>query len=451
MTTKQAQQVSLPHTCIIVKMPPLPDDVLLIIFGHMDIDTFLDVRRLNHHVHGLVQSHIHGLTESVARSTFPGQTKILENVPDNEAASPADCLYWLKNLRYQQLAAILVEFRTGWEHAADDPRGDSLRRALAKAWRILADCAKIAKEVAATEESLLRARPTPASIDEWSDVSTAKYTPLRELELCRRYLMYFETLDFEQFRGYGILMIQLVWCVFNFVVRRTTLYQPVQMHQSDDRRSELWVSSYMLKLGPEAFWRSWWVSKSGSIEEKQSAKAAVEAAWAERDEVTREAESHIIKVISFQIEYITKETRKELRASSHADGNNSMFIDRILSGATSQDLRHQKKEAVDDDRVLPPRIFSEVPLKQVLSDAVTGWTVFPTRLAMCSLGGTRRREADTENHERRKKIQDVNSQYKAVYEEWERDWDVRQGWERQVAVAEKILAQALTSEHNGPA
>ncbi|KAK5732708.1 hypothetical protein LTR17_010263 [Elasticomyces elasticus] len=421
-------------------MPPLPDDVLLIIFGHTDIDTFLD-------------SHIHGLTESVARSTFPGQTKILENVPDNETASPADCLYWLKDLRYQQLAAILVEFRTGWGCAADDPRGDSLRRALAKAWRILADCSKIAKDVAAIEEGLLRARPTPAPTDEWSDVSIATHTPLRQLELCRRYLTYFETLDFEQFRGYGILMIELVWGVFNFVVRRTALFQPVKMHQSDDRRSERWVSSYMLKLGPEPFWRSWWVSKSGSVDDKQFAKAAVEAAWAERDEVTRETESQIIKVISFQIDLITKETRKELRASSHSEGNNSKFIDRIVSGATSQDLVGQKGAALDDGKVLPPRLFNEISLKQVLNDAVTGWTAFPAERAICIFEGPRRREAVgcTENRGRRKEIRDVNSEYKAVYEEWERGWDERQGWERQVAVVEKTLAEALSSGYNGSA
>ncbi|KAK5721107.1 hypothetical protein LTR15_007071 [Elasticomyces elasticus] len=428
-------------------MPPLPDDVLLIIFGHTDIDTFLDVRRLNHHVHALVQSHIHGLTESVARSTFPGQTKILENVPDNETASPADYVYWLKDLRFQQLAAILVEYREAWGYAADDPRGDQLRLALAKAWRILAGCSKIAKDVAFIEEGLLGPRPPPAPINEWSDSSIATHTPLRQLELCRRYLMYFETLDFEQFRGYVILMLELVRCVFNFVGRRSQLHQLGPMHLSDDKHSERWVSSYMLKLGPELFWRIWWVSKSGSVHDKQLVKTAVETAWAERDEATRGTESQIINVIRFQIDFITRETHKNLQTSSHLDAHRSKSIDRVLTGASSQDLRHQKKETLDDGRVLPPRMFSEIPLKQVLSDAVTGWTVFPTRLTMCSLGGTRRREVVgyTDNRGRRKKIQDVNSEYKAVYEEWERDWEERQGWANQVTMVEKTLARALPS------
>ncbi|KAK4896699.1 hypothetical protein LTR27_005293 [Elasticomyces elasticus] len=428
-------------------MPPLPDDVLLVIIGHTDIDTFLEVRRLDHHVYGLVQSHIHGLTESVARSTFPGQTRIFENVPDNETASSADCLYWLKDLRYQQLAAILVEFRKSWGCAADDPRGDSLRQGLAKAWRILADCSKIAKDVAAIEEVLIRPRPMPAPVDEWSDVSTATQTPLRELELCRRYLMYFETLDFEQFRGYAILMLELVWSVFNFVVWRSEMHKPGQMHQSDDKRSERWVSSYMLKLGPEPFWRSWWVSKSGSGNDKQLAKTAVEAAWAERDEATRGTESQIINVIRFQIDLITRETRKELRTSSHLEARGSEFIDDILSGVSPQDLRRPRGEVLDDGRVLPPRLFNDVPLKQVLNDAVTGWFAFQARPTICSFEGTRRREGVgyTDNRGRRKKIQDVNLEYKAVYEEWERDWEERQGWTNQVTMVEKTLAQILPS------
>ncbi|TKA78433.1 hypothetical protein B0A55_03064 [Friedmanniomyces simplex] len=87
-------------------MPPLPDDV---IFAHIDIGTFLKLRLLNRHLHNLINYHAHGLTESVARSTFPGQTRILMHLPHKEAADHSECLRWLKDLRCQQLAAILLE------------------------------------------------------------------------------------------------------------------------------------------------------------------------------------------------------------------------------------------------------------------------------------------------------------------------------------------------------
>jgi hypothetical protein len=128
----------------------LNDDVLLLIFSYVDIDTFLDLRLLSQSVLALIGSHITFLCRSVARSTFPSGGRIL--------MPPSDGIYnikWLKGLRFKQVAAILLECvstksvnQAHWI-LAEDPLGDPLRAEVAMGLEFTAQLLRIKEEVSA--------------------------------------------------------------------------------------------------------------------------------------------------------------------------------------------------------------------------------------------------------------------------------------------------------------
>src|ERR1051326_3146583 len=82
--------------------PVASNEVLLIIFSFLDIDTFLSVRLLSRDVNALLSSNSFFLHRSVAASTFPKASKTFLQAQEYD-------LRWLKRLRYKQIAAIILE------------------------------------------------------------------------------------------------------------------------------------------------------------------------------------------------------------------------------------------------------------------------------------------------------------------------------------------------------
>lgn len=137
-------------------MAQLDDDTLLCVFGHCNIDTFLSLRLLSRAILGLINQNLTRLCQSVASSTFPGQHEIFVS----SAGRAAYDLQWLKCLRFQQLAAILVEVTNQRNNAnnrlnAENPRGRTPRGSIFRAFKIVAELSRISKSVHALTEDKL--------------------------------------------------------------------------------------------------------------------------------------------------------------------------------------------------------------------------------------------------------------------------------------------------------
>ncbi|KAK5690277.1 hypothetical protein LTR17_026008 [Elasticomyces elasticus] len=396
-------------------MPFLPDDVFLVVVGHTDIDTFLNIRLLSRHVGALIKTHIHGITASAARSTFPGQTRILMHTPD-ERSNDADCLGWLKDLRYQQLAAIVVERQiAGAEITAEDPLGDDLRRAIAKGWRVLTHCSKIAREVALVPSEQLPQRSSKFARGEGT-ADTAENQELREIETYRRYSLYFETLQIEDLKGYEQLQRILVLRSFGF-----RWHDRVELGTYKDlpgnAEHEQWVSSYLLRLGAQPFWQDWWATSA--LSPRTSVKETIEAAWDLCNDAMRLSERQKPEVLQHQIWTMAYD------------------IEERLCIPTSHLLGHQRKLLTEQGEEPPPRAFDGVRFAQTLDARAIGIAAYvplPERRSnvavCCGLNLNQRR------------IPSVTKEYEQLFTEWEEGWRARHGWDRQLVVLKERLVQA---------
>ena len=204
-------------------MLTLPDDVLLVIFSHTHIDTFLALRLLNHSTHSLINTHMRGLTEAVARSTFPAQDRILRNLQDLQSANPLECLQLLKGLRYHQLAAIMLECRETDPISAEDPLGNVLRGQLAQAWQVLQRFAAIAREVESIYSGETHEREVPGTGEISTDpLSVRDLACLREVEICSRRMAHLDTLPLPVFKAYQTLRFDLRYSVLDKLIQLPT-------------------------------------------------------------------------------------------------------------------------------------------------------------------------------------------------------------------------------------
>ena len=78
-------------------MVELSDEVLLEVFGHLDIDSFFTIRLLNRHIYSLTSNHLGSVTKAVAETTFPTQKRVLRR-KDGERAD----ITWLNELRHRK-------------------------------------------------------------------------------------------------------------------------------------------------------------------------------------------------------------------------------------------------------------------------------------------------------------------------------------------------------------
>ncbi|KAK6440128.1 hypothetical protein LTR95_003647 [Oleoguttula sp. CCFEE 5521] len=145
-------------------MPSLPQDVLLLVISRLDIDSFLNARLLDRATHDLIIRHIRGLVASVAQATFADELGFLTRRPlPADSGAPA-YLTWLKALRYQYLAAVMLECRHVNAKrdrdlavvSAKDPVGDEARFHFVAGLRVLNQFAVIARAVEVLTQEQLR-------------------------------------------------------------------------------------------------------------------------------------------------------------------------------------------------------------------------------------------------------------------------------------------------------
>ena len=119
----------------------LNDDVMLCILGHCDIDTFLTARLLSRSIYGLILQYSSHLCTAIAQRTFPDRKVLLQSTDLRDSRDAT----WLKDLRIQHLASVVVECSCR-ERCPDELLGAEstskevikYRSAVAKGWRIFA-------------------------------------------------------------------------------------------------------------------------------------------------------------------------------------------------------------------------------------------------------------------------------------------------------------------------
>ncbi|OQO02448.1 hypothetical protein B0A48_11975 [Cryoendolithus antarcticus] len=176
-------------------MPSLPQDVLLLVISRLDIDSFLNARLLDRATHDLIIRHIRGLVASVAQATFANELGFLakRSLPADSGASAY--LTWLRALRYQYLAAVMLECRGVNAKrdsdlavvSAEDPVGDDARFHFVAGLRVLNEFAVIARAVEVLPQEQLRgdagslARTSGSAQDDWimcERLTWNHYTPI---------------------------------------------------------------------------------------------------------------------------------------------------------------------------------------------------------------------------------------------------------------------------------
>ncbi|KAK4549988.1 hypothetical protein LTR36_002955 [Oleoguttula mirabilis] len=299
-------------------MTTLPDDVMLVVLSHTDIDTFLERRLLNRKLHALIKTHIHGLTKAVAQGAFPKQTRILLNGGDSrDPAHAGASLRWLKALRYQQLAAILLERRSLHAISAEDPLGDDLIHQLALGWRVLQRFAEISREVDACPSRDLPLRDLKRSQLAPTERDTAiEIACLRELEICARRIVYVETLPAQALKAYKSLRHrELLKEIFGSPRTPSPAHDDADVKNDHEFIANPWVFSQVAKSGAEVFWRSWWGKVTGSPEDVDSSKLDIEAAWRRKEPLLKTYEAQGILCIDRQLNRIMAHLRRRYKSS----------------------------------------------------------------------------------------------------------------------------------------
>ncbi|KAK4630250.1 uncharacterized protein CLAFUR5_08041 [Fulvia fulva] len=227
---------------------PLPNDVVLIIISHLDVDTFLDFRLTCHNYHVLISAHINELSGAVARNTFPGQTRIFTEVSNTGLTH----IQWLKSLRYHQLGSILVEQTAPYSYrafpiAANDPAGGYDRDRLAQAWKTFTSLASMEVD---------------SSVQSGTALDNA-------LNLCRKQCEHILTVPYQNSRHLSTLL------------RLLQKYIIGEPSPERDAAAMAWqpILAILLQEGPELFWKSWWVSRCASETDRYLIKRTLENAW----------------------------------------------------------------------------------------------------------------------------------------------------------------------------
>lgn len=193
------------------------NDVVLIVVENLDIDAFLEFRLTSRRYYNLIGSHMNSLTLAVASATFPNQSRIFTANPRSETDEQWSPLQWLKWLRFEQLAAILVERRGRHSIAAEDSLGDGVRSAAAKGWHVLVHLARIAEQAKCLTAEQAR-EGLPGCHQGSSGQSTdPKYEPLQaRMQICLRWMRYVQTWTLAELQGYEFVMETMVHDALDF-------------------------------------------------------------------------------------------------------------------------------------------------------------------------------------------------------------------------------------------
>ncbi|KAK4499278.1 hypothetical protein PRZ48_009791 [Zasmidium cellare] len=397
-----------------------PDDVVLIIIENLDIDTFLDFRQTCCHYRALISSHMDSLSLAVARTTFPTQTRIFESNPQADHDDRTGMLRWLKWLRYEQLAAILVERISPQPISAEDPVGDELRHGVAHGWHIIAHLQKLVEEMGRTKlDDLVQPSTAP--------VPTNDHAPLpldqaerrtRGLDICSKLLRFVQTWTLNELKGYKFIIRSLVLDIFG-LQSQGPLASP-DICQWD---CVAWLITHIIQLGPQRFWQQWW---KNSLEDghkpdfhTQSLAHDIESAWHSVEKPLLAWELDAPRLIDRQIDFIMIIIKSvvALSYSKRLEKHRCLFC--FQSGYFGGVWLGAKTTPSDEPGT--PFVFGAVPIAQHLD-----WELLGEGLEhpfMMSMEERRRRRDPSLQRPREARKEDPTSkEAMALYAEWREEW-----------------------------
>ncbi|KAK5677889.1 hypothetical protein LTS10_009772 [Elasticomyces elasticus] len=243
--------------------PSLPDDVFLTIISCTDIDTFFSLRQLSRGTQALIDTHLIGVSKAVARATFPYQTRIFLQVP--APSTVGRCLHWLHELRYAQVAAILLEHAFELERptlgrhqpvAAEDPLGDEIRALVTWGCRTSHHLSTIANgdlDVPSQTRAFVK--------DDGTKFERQKSC---RLAICAKQMDYIAGLTYEALRGYQLLADLLSKALSSSRKRLLSgeVIAPLRTLLCDDPglHVDTWIDPYhvLANLGIRPLWAAWW-------------------------------------------------------------------------------------------------------------------------------------------------------------------------------------------------
>lgn len=246
-------------------MNRLPNDILVVLVGRMDIDTFLSFRLSCRRFYDVTDSNIHGITRDVACSTFPGQERIfLVSRPPCKPAPAADMIRWLKDLRIRQLASLSAG--RGFSELVEY---DEERKFHYKGWQVYHDLAKI-------NPSIVPLRiPNESSEGESSEESCLE---LQELEICRRRCHYLRSLWPHHVHGFLCLSCAIQEGEFDALLAQASLKSDGIRSTASPKTPNTTLAT-AIRFGPKLFWKCWSSVGNEAAADNQRLKHDLERKW----------------------------------------------------------------------------------------------------------------------------------------------------------------------------
>lgn len=239
-------------------MERLPDDLVLELGGLMDMDCFLAFQATNRRIHYLLRSRNTGMMIAVARNTFPNQKRLMARQGDELAD-----ITWLKDLRYRQLAAIVVEHHDCEKGiSAEDELGDRVRRIVAAGWRVAARLAHIAREAREPADGSPFASDWPLHLDHISGLSlpltdeNLRHAVHVELEIAHRWQTYIASLSIEELQGLKWLWQDTLPSVLSSEKPEVDRWHTIFPNRTFSMSA--WTMWIVFHAGPQIFWHAWW-------------------------------------------------------------------------------------------------------------------------------------------------------------------------------------------------
>lgn len=246
-------------------MDRLSNDILVVLIGRMDIDTFLSFRLSCRRVYNVIHSNIHGITRDVARSTFPGQERIfLVSPPPCKPAPAMDMIRWLKDLRVRQLASLSVG------HSFSELVGyDEERKFHYKGWQVYHDLAKI-------NPTVVPLRIPRESAE--SAFNEESYLELQELEICRRRCHYLRSLWPHHVHGFLCLSYAIQEGGLDGFLAQSSL-KGDESRSTDLPKTPNTNLAAAIRFGPELMWKCWSSVSNEAAADHQQREHNLEREW----------------------------------------------------------------------------------------------------------------------------------------------------------------------------
>ncbi|KAK6441464.1 hypothetical protein LTR95_002320 [Oleoguttula sp. CCFEE 5521] len=248
-------------------MRSLPEDALLLVISFLNVDTFLTARLLDRGTHDLIKQQTRGLVTSVAQATLPGGRGFLTWLPLSPNSGAFECLAWLKDLRYQYLAAVMLECRligaqretSQMAVPAEDPVGDGARSHSVVGLRVLNQFSAIARaaDVLPQEQLAHAAGDVDSQTDDLRSMAKNEYHR-KEVHICQKRLEYVRTFDLEMLHAYRHLRHEkMVKLFFDFSPMPLIDRERGTVSYIHNHLVTAWLFSRIARAGPAWLWQLW--------------------------------------------------------------------------------------------------------------------------------------------------------------------------------------------------